>query len=679
MGYSAKTDADIDKSIERHDKKRWQRATEAIYVCKEGEVSFDIVLKSDEAKQPIEVFYAPEGKDKFLRLKINFCEKESRQEGRSLYVKLCGIIEDKLAPNYYDLVIKTAKNEYKTVLAVAPLKCFSLDKKGKEKLFGLALQLYSLKSKRNWGIGDFTDLKNTVDILADCGGDVIGLNPLNVLLNDYPEAASPYASVSRLFLNPIYIDVEKVFGYQKSDKDEKNVQAARDKENIDYTAVYRLKIATLKKIYKRILQNKSSAYFKEFSAFKAKDDGSLHRLAVFQAIAHERYLNGGAFDKKTEAALGTALGKGVDKFTHEHAVEIDFFKFLQFEADRQLGAVAKEIKKRGLAIGLYRDLPVGVSKDSAEVWSDKYLYIQHSGAGVPPDSYFPTGQKWGLGAFNPQELKERCYRPFIRILRANMRYAGAVRIDHIMGLSRLFVIPDDGIEGTYIRFNAEDMMNILALESYLNSCVVVGECIGNVEEGYAQSLLDRGIYLLGVLWSERVGTDGCMKKPSEYEDKYFASVGTHDMPPLKAWWFGREIATMHRLGLYDDKEMVDKMLVNIDKDLKVPKELVPICPVCGETMEPNLRKDAYFVEDDLWYKQNNLYNEFVDNSKEKKVVLLEFGCGFNTPGIIRFPFEKMTSENINWKLIRFNKDISTFFGLENRFIGIKEDINEVIK
>ena len=281
----------------------------------------------------------------------------------------------------------------------------------------------------------------------------------------------------------------------------------------------------------------------------------MQRLAVFQAIAHERFLRGGRFDKAEEIELGSALGSGVNAFAKAHEKEVDFFKFLQFEADRQLRLVKKEIDKRKLIIGLYRDLPVGVSKDSAEVWSDRYLYIQRSGAGAPPDNYFPTGQKWGLGAFNPRELKERCYKPFIRILRANMKYAGAVRIDHIMGLSRLFIIPDDGQEGTYIRYNAEDMMNILALESYLNKCVVVGECIGNVEAGYTESLLKRGIYLLGVLWSERKDENGTMKTPDEYEEKYFASVGTHDMPPLKAWWFGREIDTMHRLGLYTDEEM----------------------------------------------------------------------------------------------------------------------------
>lgn len=555
FGYSAKNDEEIKKSLERIEKKRWQRALEAIYVVQEDEKSFDIVLPETEAKGEILVRYAVEGSKKYAPLKTMFEEVEKRQEGRQPYVRLQARVETALEPNYYDVKVKTSKGEYSTVLAVAPKQCYALDKKGKEKLFGFAVQLYSLKSRRNWGVGDFTDLENMVDIMADSGGDVIGLNPLNVLQHDYPETASPYASVSRLFLNPIYIDVEKVPFYDEGDKDGQAIWFAKEKENIDYTAVYNAKIKALRNIYARVKANEDSDYAKEFEAFKAADTGELHRLAVFQAIGEERVKMGGKASKQWEESLSSALSSGVEKFAAEHLYEIDFFKFLQFEADRQLRLVEKKIKERNLVIGLYRDLPVGVSKDSAEVWGDKYLYVQGSGAGAPPDNYFPTGQKWCLGAFNPFELKERCYKPFIRILRANMRYAGAVRIDHVMGLSRLYIIPDNGDEGTYILYNEKDMLNILALESHLNKCVVVGECIGNVAGGFKEMLTSRNIYSLGVLWVERKDENGTLKTPQEYETKYFASVGTHDMAPLKAWWYGTEIGIMRDLGLFTEEEM----------------------------------------------------------------------------------------------------------------------------
>ena len=554
FGYKTKTEDDIRKSMERIEKKRWQYALDAIYVRTMDNKNLDIVLTEKETLGETAFFYAPEGSDDFKPLSGVLSELERRQEARTVYVKMQFAVTEELAPGYYDVEARTAKGVYKTILAVTPRACYELQKNGKDKLFGFALQLYSLKSRRNWGVGDFTDLAEMADMLANSDGDIIGLNPLNVLEHENPEYASPYASTSRLFLNPIYIDVEKVPFYEADDKDEAAIAAAKAKENIDYTTVYNTKIAALRRIFARMLKQHKSDYYKEFMAFMAADTGELHRLAVFQAFKAQQCGTPAQKQKKAGGIEKLAIVGEMEKFVSANAKEIEFFKFLQFEADRQLRAVEAKIKERGLAVGLYRDLPVGVSKNSAEVWSDKYLYMQESGTGAPPDNSFPIGQKWMLGAFNPFELKERAYKPFIRILRANMRYAGAIRIDHVMGLSRLYLIPDKGEEGTYLMYNAEDMFNILALESHLNKCAVVGECIGNVSDGFKDMLKERNIYALGVLWVERKDEDGTLKTPQEYERKYFASVGTHDMPPLKAWWFGREIGLMKELGLYSAKE-----------------------------------------------------------------------------------------------------------------------------
>ena len=554
FGYKTKTEDDIRKSMERIEKKRWQYALDAIYVRTMDNKNLDIVLTEKETLGETAFFYAPEGSDDFKPLSGVLSELERRQEARTVYVKMQFAVTEELAPGYYDVEARTAKGVYKTILAVTPRACYELQKNGKDKLFGFALQLYSLKSRRNWGVGDFTDLAEMADMLANSDGDIIGLNPLNVLEHENPEYASPYASTSRLFLNPIYIDVEKVPFYEADDKDEAAIAAAKAKENIDYTTVYNTKIAALRRIFARMLKQHKSDYYKEFMAFMAADTGELHRLAVFQAFKAQQCGTPAQKQKKAGGIERLSIVGEMEKFVSANAKEIEFFKFLQFEADRQLRAVEAKIKERGLAVGLYRDLPVGVSKNSAEVWSDRYLYMQESGTGAPPDNSFPIGQKWMLGAFNPFELKERAYKPFIRILRANMRYAGAIRIDHVMGLSRLYLIPDKGEEGTYLMYNAEDMFNILALESHLNKCAVVGECIGNVSDGFKDMLKERNIYALGVLWVERKDENGTLKTPQEYDRKYFASVGTHDMPPLKAWWFGREIGLMKELGLYSAKE-----------------------------------------------------------------------------------------------------------------------------
>ncbi len=554
MGYGAKDEASIEKSLVRLNKKRWQQVLEPVYVVNDNDIVFDVVLKQSEKIDNVEVFYVKEGDKKYLKADVTFNEVERRAEASTTYVKYEGRFNTRLEPQYYNIKLVSGKKEYCSMLIVAPQRCYELDKKGKEKLFGYALQLYSIKSKRNWGIGDFSDLANMVELLAQSGGDVIGLNPLSVLEHDYPESASPYNSISRLYLNPIYIDVEKVPGFKKSDKDEALIKEIKEKENIDYTLVYNAKIKALENIFNRLKADKKSKFYAEYEEFVKQEGSELHKLAVFQALSHEKAKLNWKLSKEWRKAYETPIASGVEKFSVEHKDEIEFFKFMQFVADRQLREVKKLIDQKNMAIGLYRDLPVGVSRGSAEVWSDNYLYMQGSGAGAPPDSCFPTGQKWGLGAFNPFELKDRCYKPFVKILRANMRYAGALRIDHVMGLSRLYIIPDKDEEGTYIRYNAKDMMNIVALESHLNKCMVVGECIGNVAEGFSQSLLDKNIYMLGVLWSERHADGVSLKKPYEYEEKYFASVGTHDMPPLKAWWFAKEITKMRELNLFSEDE-----------------------------------------------------------------------------------------------------------------------------
>lgn len=591
MGYDAKDDKKVEASLKKLCKKRWQRAMEAIYVVEEDDKNFEIVLTQDEADSKVAFFIAKEGATDFKPLEVALSEIESCEEGRTKLIKFKAEIKGNVELGYYEIAAKTNGKEYKTILAVAPKQCYPLDKKGKGKLFGFALQLYALKSRRNWGVGDFTDLENMVDILADDGGDIIGLNPLNVLEHDYPEQASPYASVSRLFLNPIYIDVTKVPYYEEGDKDGQAIWFAKEKENIDYTTIYNAKIKALRNIFARMEAHKSDAYYKDFEAFVKADEGGLHCLAVFEAINSAK--KNGNISSAEEKGLSSFAGSGIKDFADKHKEEIRFFKFLQFEADRQLKLVYEEIKKRNMAVGLYRDLPVGVSQNSAEVWNDRSLYIAKSGAGAPPDNAFPTGQKWGLGAFNPFELKERGYKPFIRILRANMKYAGAVRIDHIMGLSRLYVIPNDKEEGTYIRYNEKDMLNILALESYLNKCVVVGECIGNVEGIYRERLTARNIYSLGVLWCERTDANGTMRRPHEFDEKYVSSIGTHDMPPLKAWWFAVELTKMRELKMLTEEEIFNAYHWR-DHERKLLLEAMD-----GEGVWPadNLRKSDYLYGD----------------------------------------------------------------------------------
>ncbi len=556
LGYKMRSIDESDKLLAKLEKQRWLYALEPIYVVRLNEPIFDVVLTEVEAQNiKITVKNCDTGKAE----KVEFCSEiaEAKNLGKVKYVRLNIRLKADLAPDYYDVEIITPNTKSHTILAVTPDRCYEPEVLKKEKLWGFAVQLYSLNSKRNWGVGDFTDLAELVKICQRQGADIIGLNPLNVLFHDFPENASPYSSISRLFLNPIYIDVEKVEGFKPvMIADYADLLAElRSAENIDYGMVYGLKMQILKQIYEQTFAKLQKS--KDYQNFADKHGAELNKLATYQALYSSMCNTVYGGWKAWPKELKNPQSAEVKKFVATNQKQVDFFKFLQYWAFRQLDEVQAIIEDSGLKIGLYRDLPVGLCKDSAELWSDYDLFIKDCGAGAPPDIFFPSGQKWCLGAFNPYQLKAAAYRPFIKILRANMENAGAIRIDHVMSLMRLYIIPDCSEKGTYVYYPFKDMLGIVALESYKQKCMVVGESIGNVPDGFIEEINSRGIYSLSVLWSER-WSNGLFKLPCDFAKQAFCSIGTHDMAPLKMRWFGGDIDTMHRLKMLDNQERTNQ-------------------------------------------------------------------------------------------------------------------------
>lgn len=560
LGFELKKPEDSEKLLQKIEKQRWLNVFEAIYVVRGNEKIIDVVLPKENAQSYV-LKIRQAGKSKFHEAKFVLKNAETRSFGKIEYVRHQLEISEDLEPQYYDLELETNGKKYRSVLAVTPDECYSPQFLQNQKIWGFAAQLYAIKSKRNWGVGDFTDLTELAKICEKNGADIIGLNPLNVLFHDFPEDASPYSSISRLFLNPIYIDVESVAGYNPKMLigEEKNLAAARNSADIDYTTVYNLKMRVLKKIFDAFIRNKNSADYKELEAYCQEKGDDLQKLATFQAIYSEYHtkVNGGW--KFWPKELQNPHSKDVQKYAELHSTEVLFFKYLQFLCEKQLLAVYQTIKDLKLKIGLYRDLPVGLCKDSLELWQENDLFIKDCGAGAPPDAFFPSGQKWCLGAFNPFKLKEYAYKPFIKVLREAMKCAGALRIDHVMSLTRLYIIPDNSEKGTYVHYNFDDMLGIVALESYLNKCMIIGESIGNVPNGFIEKLHERGIYSLSVLWAERwQDGQGLFKLPEAYPQNVVCSIGTHDMAPIKARWFGYDIQTMYDLKMLNEAEKVEQ-------------------------------------------------------------------------------------------------------------------------
>lgn len=554
LGFPLKKIEDSNILLDKIENRRWQSVLEPVYVVRTSNIRFDVIVKSANADKLTFEISAKEGISNFEYEKKVI---ETKIIGGNEYSKIEFIIKGNLEPEYYDLAVNDGGKLYHSVLAVSPDSCYIPQVIEEHKLWGFAIQLYALSSKRNWGVGDFSDLQEFATMCKQYGADVIGVNPLNVLNHDNPENASPYSSISRLFLNPIYIDVEKVKGFDKADVDYNEIKKIKNKENIDYTSIYNIKIKVLHDIYKRFLKKNKSSDYAEFEDFCRTKGADLDDLAVYQAISSEYNQKFGCWSEWPQE-LQNSKSPAVAKFRAEHEQEIGFFKFLQYLADKQLNEAQLKIKELGLKIGLYRDLPVGLNKNSAELWSGHDLFINKCGAGAPPDVFFPKGQKWCLGAFNSFVLKDMAYMPFIKILRSAMQGAGALRIDHVMSLMRLYIIPDDAEDGTYIYYNFDDMLGIVALESHLNKCMIVGESIGNVPDGFIEKLHERGIYSLSVLWAERWNGCGDFKLPCDFPSTAFCSVGTHDMPPLKMRWFGYDIETMHDLKMISDEERIDQ-------------------------------------------------------------------------------------------------------------------------
>lgn len=544
MGYNAETDDQIDNSMAQLENARWQQVLQPIYVRNQHKLIIDVV-SPDLADI---VISAKDCNGQIIELSYDYLHNV---EKRGNFYKEDVQITTPLPVGYYDLTLTVAGKKHETRLAVAPDKCYDIINQ-QEKLWGYAIQLYSLKSKRNWGVGDFTDLKNFVCLCAQEGADVIGINPLNTLSHDYPENASPYSSISRQFLNPIYIDVEDIPEFREEDKKiiEPLLHELRASELIEYGKIYPLKIKILQKCFERFQKSNDAQRLQAYVDFCQCQGSGLQNLAIFQAIYEIQTQKVWGGWRAWPAEYSSPDAAGIEKFVKQNHDRVEFFKFMQFEAARQFAAAQAEVNAKGLKIGFYRDLAVGVGRDSAEYWSDPDLFMKDAGTGAPPDAFFPSGQKWGLGTFLPQILKEQKYVPFIRILRANMQNAGALRIDHVMSLMRLYVIPDALENGTYIYYNFEDMLNIVALESYLNKCVVVGESIGNVPEGFLDAIAAKNIHSLSILWAERWDCGwGDFKQPAQYPHNAFASVATHDIAPLKMWWFGYDIELSYSLGL----------------------------------------------------------------------------------------------------------------------------------
>jgi 4-alpha-glucanotransferase len=409
-------------------------------------------------------------------------------------------------------------------IVVAPHRC-DIPETGRT--WALTCQLYSLRTPR--GIGDFTALAELAEGAAREGAAAIGVNPLHALFPAEPRHISPYSPSSRLFLNPLYVDLGPI--------------GADEGRFVDYQAVAAAKRIAFKQRFAH-----SDAFFK----FEEAGGKALLDFSIFEALHEHALENGWGWSwRHWPEPFRNPRSTEVARFAEQHRHRVELAQFRQFEADRQLAEAQRRARAAGMAIGLYRDLAVGVDPSGAEAWADQELLTPGASIGAPPDMLNLKGQNWGLVPLSPVALRRRAYEPFIAALRANMRHAGALRIDHVMALRQLYWIPERAAPdaGAYVRYPFEDLVRILCLESRRNRCAVIGEDLGTVPEGFRERMHAAGVLSYRVLFFER-GHDGSFLPPSHYPESAAATVATHDIATLRGWWEGCDVGWRERLHLY---------------------------------------------------------------------------------------------------------------------------------
>jgi len=443
--------------------------------------------------------------------------------------------------------------EVSCALTVAPRACHLPDVLAAGgRRFGIAAHLYSLRRAGDQGIGDFSTLAALGQAAGRVGAAAVGLNPLHALFPEQRERASPYHPSDRRFLDPIYVDLEAA-GIGLDAPDARALLDAHHAElaalaaspSVDYPRVWALKRAVLEAAFAAFDEPAASSAFEAFQSYGGE---TLQRFATFQAISEAR---GGEAWGQWPAELRDAGHAGVAAFARAHPQRVRFHTWLQFLADRQFAAAADAARGAGLSLGFYRDLAIGTAPDGAEAWASARDLALGISIGAPPDPFSANGQIWNLPPPDPWRLREGGYRGLAGLLGANMRHAGALRIDHVMGFARLFWVPDGGrgADGAYVAYPLHDMLGELALESVRARCFVVGEDLGTVPEGFRDVLAEADVLSYRVLWFER--ERGGFIPPARYPARAVACVSTHDLPTLAGWREGADIAERARLGLLD--------------------------------------------------------------------------------------------------------------------------------
>jgi 4-alpha-glucanotransferase len=555
LGVAAGTEPERAAALSAHDHAYWSRALPATIVGRVG-IHTPFWVHAPHG-HPVEVWLQLEDGTVHTGVRQGDTLTASCELDGRVVDEISFALPDDLPLGYHRVHLRSGGDEANTALIMTPDWLGLPERLGARRTWGLATQLYSVRSRQSWGVGDLTDLTDLAVWSASAhGAGYLLVNPLHAAAPTTPMEPSPYLPTSRRFVNPLYLRVEAIpeFAYlckrgrvwQLGDDVR---QHANTVNAVDRDTAWAAKRAALRLVYE---VPRSAGRELAYQAFCVREGSALDDFAAWCALAEEY---GGDWHQWPES-LRCPGADGVAAFVANHPAAVDFHRWLQWQLDEQLAAAQSQAVGAGMSLGIMHDLAVGVHPNGADSWALQSVLALGVSAGAPPDEFNQLGQDWSQPPWRPDQLEEQEYQPFRALIRSVLRHAGGVRIDHIIGLFRLWWIPRGAppTQGTYVRYDHEAMIGIVALEAHRAGAVVVGEDLGTVEPWVRDYLRARGVLGTSILWFEldRDGNSGPTPIPlraERWREYCLSSVTTHDLPPTAGYLAYEHVRLRDSLGL----------------------------------------------------------------------------------------------------------------------------------
>lgn len=591
MGFQVGSKSQVRQSLADFKKHAWRQWLQPVYVLRRKRRPLAVPLTLPEKLADASFRWQirlENGADLSGRFKAGTLEAEgTRMVDGETILKLMLPLPETVPDGYHTLTLEDARGtSERCSLIVAPPHAYlpkemvAKQTAGTGRVWGVGCHIYALRSETDWGIGDFSDLAQLGETAAGLGAAVVGINPLHALFPDSPEHASPYSPSSRLFLNPLFIDATAVPEFHDTPevealvfgkKFQTDLKKVRQTRLVDYTGVATLKWQALELMHRAFeadhpAGSDADERRREFERFKAEGGQALRRFAMYETLRESQK---GKPWQKWPKIMRKPDSPAVQAFVEENAARVEFHMYVQWLADTQLAAAQRRCRRAGMAVGLYRDLAVGMDPGGADAWSDPQSIVQDVRFGAPPDAFNLNGQDWGMPPLNPLGMRNSGYAPFVQIVRANMRHAGALRIDHVMGIMRLYWIPPgaSAVEGAYVSYPFDDLLGIIALESHRSQCLVVGEDLGTVPNGFRERMVEERVLSYRLMYFER-WPSGLFMRPDAYPENALATPTTHDLHTIVGHLQGIDLVTQRKIGLIPTDAMLKERSEGRRKDIE---------------------------------------------------------------------------------------------------------------